>query len=59
MQRVAIARPVALEADAMLLDDPTTARDPELGLEVPSVMRDLATQGTTMIALTHEMNFIY
>ena len=56
-QRIAIARALALSPKVMLFDEPTSALDPELGLEVLAVMRDLATEGMTMIVVTHEMNF--
>ena len=41
----------------MLFDEPTSARDPELGLEVLTVMRELAESGMTMVVVTHEMQF--
>jgi polar amino acid transport system ATP-binding protein len=56
-QRIAIARALALSPKVMLFDEPTSALDPELGLEVLAVMRDLATEGMTMIVVTHEMHF--
>jgi polar amino acid transport system ATP-binding protein len=56
-QRVAIARALAMKPELMLFDEPTSALDPELVGEVLNVMRDLATQGTTMIVVTHEMGF--
>jgi polar amino acid transport system ATP-binding protein len=56
-QRVAIARALAMEPKAMLLDEVTSALDPELVAEVLAVMRDLAAQGMTMLVVTHEMNF--
>ncbi|CAM3750231.1 L-cystine import ATP-binding protein TcyC [Pseudomonas reidholzensis] len=56
-QRIAIARALALEPSLMLFDEPTSALDPELGLEVLNVMQELATQGMTMIVVTHEMHF--
>jgi polar amino acid transport system ATP-binding protein len=56
-QRVAIARALAMKPDLMLFDEPTSALDPELVGEVLAVMRALATQGTTMIVVTHEMGF--
>jgi ABC-type polar amino acid transport system ATPase subunit len=56
-QRVAIARALAMEPKAMLLDEVTSALDPELVAEVLAAMRDLAAQGMTMLVVTHEMNF--
>jgi polar amino acid transport system ATP-binding protein len=56
-QRVAIARALAMEPKLMLFDEPTSALDPELVGEVLDVMRDLATDGMTMIVVTHEMGF--
>ena len=56
-QRVAIARALAMEPKAMLLDEVTSALDPELVAEVLAAMRDLAARGMTMLVVTHEMNF--
>ncbi len=56
-QRVAIARALALEPDILCFDEPTSALDPELTGEVLRVIRSLAEQHTTMIIVTHEMNF--
>ena len=56
-QRVAIARPLAMEPELMLFDEPTSALDPELVGEVLRVMRSLAEEGRTMIVVTHEMSF--
>ncbi len=56
-QRVAIARALAMEPEVMLFDEPTSALDPELVGEVLKVMRDLATEGRTMVVVTHEMGF--
>ncbi|MGD9922567.1 MAG: amino acid ABC transporter ATP-binding protein [Beijerinckiaceae bacterium] len=56
-QRVAIARALAMEPEIMLFDEPTSALDPELVGEVLDVMQQLARDGTTMIVVTHEINF--
>ncbi|MCL4138718.1 UNVERIFIED_CONTAM: hypothetical protein GTU68_057155 [Idotea baltica] len=56
-QRGAIARVLAIDPTAMLFDEPTSALDPELVGEVLSVMRDLASEGRTMLIVTHEMKF--
>jgi ABC-type polar amino acid transport system ATPase subunit len=56
-QRVAIARSLAMEPEIMLFDEPTSALDPELVGEVLTVMKDLASQGMTMLCVTHEMGF--
>jgi len=56
-QRVAIARALAMEPDAILFDEPTSALDPELVGEVLKVMQSLASEGRTMIVVTHEMAF--
>jgi glutamine transport system ATP-binding protein len=56
-QRVAIARALAVEPKVMLFDEPTSALDPELRQEVLKVMQTLATEGMTMVVVTHEMNF--
>jgi polar amino acid transport system ATP-binding protein len=56
-QRVAIARALAMQPEAMLFDEVTSALDPELVGEVLKVMRGLATDGMTMIIVTHEMVF--
>ncbi|GLZ43638.1 amino acid ABC transporter ATP-binding protein [Actinokineospora sp. NBRC 105648] len=56
-QRVAIARALALQPRLLLFDEPTSALDPELVGEVLAVLRDLATAGTTMIVVTHEIGF--
>ena len=56
-QRVAIARALAMEPEVLLFDEPTSALDPEMVGEVLSVMRDLASQGMTMLVVTHEMAF--
>ena len=56
-QRVAIARALAMHPDILCFDEPTSALDPELTGEVLRVIRSLAEQHTTMIIVTHEMNF--
>ncbi|HHV61208.1 MAG TPA: amino acid ABC transporter ATP-binding protein [Firmicutes bacterium] len=56
-QRVAIARALAMEPKVMLFDEPTSALDPEMIQEVLDVMKNLATEGMTMIVVTHEMGF--
>lgn len=56
-QRVAISRALALDPEIMLFDEPTSAIDPELRVEVLAVMRELAAEGMTMLVCTHEMGF--
>ena len=56
-QRVAIARALAMTPKLMLFDEPTSALDPELVGEVLAVMKKLATEGMTMVVVTHEMGF--
>jgi len=56
-QRVAIARALCMEPDMMLFDEVTSALDPELVGDVLQVMRDLASEGMTMLVVTHEMAF--
>jgi polar amino acid transport system ATP-binding protein len=56
-QRVAIARALSMDPDMMLFDEPTSALDPELVGDVLAVMRDLASEGMTMMVVTHEMGF--
>ena len=56
-QRVAIARALAMEPEALLFDEPTSALDPQMVGEVLDVMRSLASDGLTMIVVTHEMAF--
>ena len=56
-QRLCIARALALKPKLMLFDEPTSALDPELVGEVLRVIRDLATEGWTMVIVTHEIRF--
>jgi polar amino acid transport system ATP-binding protein len=56
-QRVAIVRALAMKPDLMLLDEVTSALDPELVAEVLNVIRELAAGGMTMVIATHEMGF--
>jgi len=56
-QRVAIVRALAMQPGLMLLDEVTSALDPELVAEVLSVIRELAAEGMTMLIATHEMGF--
>src|SRR4051812_33968944 len=56
-QRVAIARALAMDPKLMLFDEPTSALDPELVGEVLAVMKKLASEGMTMVVVTHEMGF--
>jgi polar amino acid transport system ATP-binding protein len=56
-QRVAIVRALAMEPRLLLLDEITSALDPELVSEVLNIVRDLASQGMTMLLATHEMGF--
>ncbi|MGO7397266.1 amino acid ABC transporter ATP-binding protein [Rhizobium ruizarguesonis] len=56
-QRVAIARALAMEPPVMLFDEPTSALDPEMVGEVLAVMKSLASEGMTMLCVTHEMGF--
>jgi len=56
-QRVAIVRALAMEPKLMLLDEITSALDPELVSEVLNLLRELASEGMTMILATHEMGF--
>jgi polar amino acid transport system ATP-binding protein len=56
-QRVAIARALSMDPDMMLFDEPTSALDPELVGDVLAVMRNLASEGMTMMVVTHEMGF--
>ena len=57
LQRVAIARSLAMKPKMMLFDEPTSALDPEMVKEVLDVMKDLAVEGMTMAVVTHEMGF--
>ena len=56
-QRVAIARALCMRPKVMLFDEPTSALDPEMVKEVLDVMLELATEGMTMVVVTHEMGF--
>ncbi|GAB3521028.1 amino acid ABC transporter ATP-binding protein [Photobacterium alginatilyticum] len=56
-QRVAIARSLCMKPDILLFDEPTSALDPEMIREVLDVMKELATEGITMVCVTHEMGF--
>jgi polar amino acid transport system ATP-binding protein len=56
-QRVAIVRALAMRPELLLLDEVTSALDPELGAEVLNVIRELAAGGMTMLIATHEMGF--
>ena len=56
-QRVAIVRALAMQPDLLLLDEVTSALDPELVAEVLNVVRELAANGMTMLIATHEMGF--
>jgi polar amino acid transport system ATP-binding protein len=56
-QRVAIIRALAMQPDLLLLDEVTSALDPELVAEVLEIIRELAGQGMTMVIATHEMSF--
>jgi polar amino acid transport system ATP-binding protein len=56
-QRVAIVRALAMQPDLLLLDEVTSALDPELVAEVLNVIRELAASGMTMVIATHEMGF--
>ena len=58
-QRVAIARALAMEPDILCFDEPTSALDPELTGEVLKVIKGLAENDTTMIIVTHEMQFAH
>lgn len=56
-QRAAIARALAMDPDILLLDEPTSALDPTMVGEVEAVISELAKRGTTMLLVTHDMNF--
>jgi len=56
-QRVGIARALAMRPKVVLFDEPTSALDPELVGEVLSVIKDLATEGWTLVVVTHEIQF--
>ena len=56
-QRVAIARALAMKPDVLCFDEPTSALDPEMVGEVLQIMKDLASEGMTMVIVTHEMGF--
>ncbi len=56
-QRIAIVRALAMAPDVMLFDEPTSALDPEMVGEVLEVMKELASEGMTMVVVTHEMGF--
>lgn len=57
-QRIAIARALAMKPSVMLFDEPTSALDPELVGEVLQVMKQLASEGMTMVVVSHEMGFV-
>jgi len=56
-QRIAIVRAMAMNPKALLFDEPTSALDPEMVGEVLSVMKELASEGMTMVVVTHEIGF--
>ena len=56
-QRIAIVRALCMNPEVMLFDEPTSALDPEMVGEVLEVMRNLASEGMTMVVVTHEMGF--
>ena len=58
-QRVAIARALMMSPSIILFDEPTSALDPETVEEVLGVIRSLASEGVTMVIVTHEMNFAF
>ena len=56
-QRIAIVRALLMEPDLMLFDEPTSALDPEMIEDVLILMKRVATEGMTMIVVTHELDF--
>ncbi len=56
-QRVGIARALALKPEVLLFDEPTSSLDPELVDEVLAVIKNVASEGNTMLIVTHELNF--
>lgn len=56
-QRVAIVRALAMNPEVLLFDEPTSALDPEMVGEVLQLMKDVASEGMTMVVVTHEMGF--
>lgn len=56
-QRVAIARSLMMNPDIILFDEPTSALDPEMIEDVLNLMKKVATEGMTMIVVTHELDF--
>ena len=56
-QRIAIVRALCMDPDVMLFDEPTSSLDPEMIGEVLDVMKQLASDGMTMVVVTHEMGF--
>ena len=58
LERIAIVRSLAMEPEVLLFDEPTSALDPEMVGEVLDLMRSLATDGMTMVVVTHEMGFV-
>lgn len=56
-QRIAIARTMAMNPEVILFDEPTSALDPEMVGEVLEIMKELASEGMTMVVVTHEMGF--
>ena len=56
-QRIAIVRSLAMNPKVMLFDEPTSALDPEMVGEVLQLIKELATEGMTMVIVTHEMGF--